>query len=87
MLIPALVLSAAIALFAQQPTIVHGQVTTDTANHGPGPVIDGLKQQKDAAWVGYSIPAINKFPSGRSSSHIDYLDRQSRSHGQRIRGE
>jgi hypothetical protein len=70
----ALVLSATAALFAQQPTVVHGQVTTEAANHGLGTVVDGLKQQKDAVWVGYSIPVINKFSSGWNSSHIDYLE-------------
>jgi HEAT repeat protein len=68
------ILSAATALFAQQPTVIHGQVTTEAANHGLGKVIDGSKQQKDAVWVGYSIPVINKFSSGWNSSHIDYLE-------------
>src|SRR3984893_2266906 len=70
----ALVLSATAVLFAQQPTVVHGQVTTEAANHGLGTVIDGLKKQKDVVWVGYSIPVINKFSSGWNSSHIDYLE-------------
>jgi hypothetical protein len=70
----ALVLSAATALSAQQPTVVHGQVTTEAANRGLGTVVDGLKQQKDAVWVGYSIPVINKFSSGWNSSRIDYLE-------------
>jgi HEAT repeat protein len=69
-----LVLSAATTLSAQQPTIVHGQVTTETANQGLGRVIDGLKQQKDAVWLGYSIPVINKFSSGWNSNRIDYLE-------------
>ncbi len=68
------ILSAATALFAQQPTVVHGQVTTEAANHGLKAVVDGLKQQKDTVWVGYSIPVINKFSSGWNSSHIDYLE-------------
>jgi HEAT repeat protein len=68
------ILSTATALFAQQPTVIHGQVTTEPANHGLKTVIDGLKQQKDAVWVGYSIPVINKFSSGWNSSHIDYLE-------------
>jgi hypothetical protein len=70
----ALVLSAATALLAQQPTIVHGQVTTEAATHGLGAVVEALKQQKDAVWVGYSIPVINKFSLGWNSSHIDYLE-------------
>jgi HEAT repeat protein len=68
------VLSTAPAMFAQQPTILHGQMTTQAATHGLGTVIDGLKQQKGAAWVGYSIPLANKFSSGWNSSRIDYLE-------------
>jgi HEAT repeat protein len=70
----ATILSSATALFAQQPTVVHGQVTTEVATHGLGTVIDGLKQQKDVVWVGYSIPVINKFSSGWNSNRIDYLE-------------
>jgi HEAT repeat protein len=69
-----LTLSAATASFAQQPTVLHGQVTAETANRGLGTVIDGLKQQKDAAWVGYSISVVNKFSSGWNSNRIDYLE-------------
>jgi hypothetical protein len=68
------ILSVSTALFAQQPTILHGQVTTEAANHGLGTLIDGLKKQKDAAWVGYSIPVINKFSLGWNSNRIDYLE-------------
>jgi len=73
-LIAILVLSVAANGFAQQPTVVHGQVTTEAANHGLGRAIDGLKQQKDAVWVGYSVPAISKFSSGWNSSRVDYLE-------------
>ncbi len=73
-LIATLVLSGAAPLFAQQPTIVHGQVTTEAANHGLGAVLDGLKKQKDVVWVGYSIPVVSKFSSGWNSNHIDYLE-------------
>jgi HEAT repeat protein len=69
-----LILSAATASFAQQPTVLHGQVTTETANRGLSTVIDGLKQQKDPVWVGYSIPVVNKFSSGWNSSRINYLE-------------
>ena len=72
--VTAFVLSVTATLFAQQPTVVHGQVTTEAANRGLGTVIDGLKQQKDAVWVGYSIPVINKFLLGWNSSRIDYLE-------------
>ena len=49
-------------------------MTTETVNHGLGTIIDSLKQQKDAVWVGYSIPVVSKFSSGWNSSRIDYLE-------------
>ena len=42
----ATVLSASPVMFAQQPTVVHGQVTTEAADHGLSAAIDGLKRQK-----------------------------------------
>ena len=70
----AFVLSVAALAFAQQPTVVHGQVTTEAVNHGLDKTIDGLKQQKDPVWVGYSIPAISKFSMGWNSNRVDYLE-------------
>jgi HEAT repeat protein len=67
-------LSVAPVLFSQQPIIVHGQVTTQTPDHGLDAVLDGLKRQKDAAWVGYSIPVVSKFSSGWASNRIEYLE-------------
>ncbi len=70
----AAVLSEVPTLFAQQPTVSHGQVTTEAADHGLGTVLDGLKRQKDAVWIGYSIPVTGKFSSGWNSNHIEYLE-------------
>jgi hypothetical protein len=67
-------MSWATALFAQQPTVVHGQVTTEAADHGLSAALDGLKRQNSAIWVGYSIPVISKFSSGWNSSRIAYLE-------------
>jgi HEAT repeats/PBS lyase HEAT-like repeat len=67
-------LSATSALFAQQPTVHNGQVTTETANQGLSAAIDGLKRQKDATWIGYSVPVISKFSTGWNSSRIEYLE-------------
>ena len=68
------ILSSATILFGQQPKVIHSQVTTEAAHEGLGKVIDGLKQQKEIVWVGYSIPVVNKFSSGWNSSHIEYLE-------------
>src|SRR5258708_20481670 len=67
-------MSWATALFAQQPTVVHGQVTTEAADHGLSAALDGLKRQNSPMWVGYSIPVISKFSSGWNSSRIAYLE-------------
>jgi HEAT repeats len=72
--VAAAILSSAPVLFSQQPTVTHGQVTTEAANRGLGTIIDSLKQQKDVVWVGYSIPVVNKFSSGWNSGHIAYLE-------------
>ena len=68
------VLSAATVLPAQQPTIIHGQATTEAADHGLNAVIDGLKRQNSVTWIGYSVPVVNKFSSGWNSSQIAYLE-------------
>src|SRR5947209_5861192 len=73
-LVATTVVLSAVTFYAQQPTVLHGQVTTEVANHGMGTVLDGLKQKKEIVWVGYSIPVINKFSSGWNSSRIDYLE-------------
>jgi hypothetical protein len=68
------VLSAATVLPAQQPTIIHGQATTEAADRGLNAAIDGSKRQNSATWIGYSVPVVNKFSSGWNSSHIAYLE-------------
>ncbi len=68
------VLASATLMFAQQPTITHGQVTTETSDLGLGATLEKQKQQKDAVWVGYSVPAISKFSSGWNSDRVDYLE-------------
>jgi hypothetical protein len=70
----ATVLAAVTASFAQQPTINHGQVTTEAADHGLSAAIDNQKRQKDATWLGYSIPAISRFSSGWNSDRVAYLE-------------
>ena len=67
-------LSMATALFAQQPTVVHSQLTTETVDRDLQTALNNLKQQKSAAWVGYSISVNNKFSSGWNSSHVEYLE-------------
>jgi HEAT repeat protein len=72
--VTATVLFAATVLSAQQPTVVHGQVTPEAADHGLAAALDGLKRQNSAMWVGYSIPVVSKFSSSWNSSRIAYLE-------------
>jgi HEAT repeat protein len=68
------VLAAVTTLFAQQPTVSHGQVATEAADHGLSAAIENQKRQKDAVWLGYSIPAISRFSSGWDLGQIAYLE-------------
>src|SRR6202041_478091 len=72
--VAAAVLSPTIAAFAQQPTVLHGQATTETVDHGLNATLDRVKHQNTALWAGYSVPAISKFSSGWNSDHIEYLE-------------
>jgi HEAT repeat protein len=62
-------LSAITALMAQQPEILHAQWKTQTVA-----VLDGLKSQKSATWVGYSIAVKERVSSGPRSNHVEYLE-------------
>lgn len=68
----ATVLSMAHVLPAQQPTILHGQVTTD--NHGLAPALDTAKKATGITWIGYSVPVVSKFSNGWRSNDVEYLE-------------
>lgn len=70
--IAAVVLSTATASFSQQPTILHGQITTD--GQGLGPALDGAKKATGITWIGYSVPVVAKFSNGWNWDHIEYLE-------------
>ncbi|WP_158944736.1 HEAT repeat domain-containing protein [Granulicella sp. S190] len=67
-------ISAATVLMAQQPAILHAQLKTQTADHGLNAVLDGLKAQRGATWVGYSIPVKERVSSDWASNHVEYLE-------------
>jgi HEAT repeats/PBS lyase HEAT-like repeat len=67
-------ISAVTVLMAQQPEIFHAQSKTRTVDHGLSAVLDGLKAQKQATWVGYSIVVKEKFSLGAHSNHIEYFE-------------
>ena len=55
-LVLAAAISATSVLPAQQPEVLHGQITTQAAAHGLTPYLDSLKHENAPLWVGYSIP-------------------------------
>lgn len=66
-------LTVAPSVLAQQPEVLHSQLTTQPSG-SLGKTIDTLKQQNAPLWIGYSIPVINKFSSGWSNDSVTYLE-------------
>ncbi len=59
---------------AQQPEIVHAQLTTSGVDHGLASELETLKASGSPVWVGYSIPVMDKFQSGWHSGDVTYLE-------------
>ncbi len=72
----AFAMSVAVAstLPAQQPQIIHAQLTTQSASRGLGAEIDNLKRSDVTAWLGYSIPVAEHLHNGWNSDQIAYLE-------------
>jgi len=70
--IAVIALSTTNTLLSQQPTILHGQVTTD--DHGLAPALDTAKKAPGITWVGYSVPVVSKFSNGWRSNDVEYLE-------------
>lgn len=68
------ILAASTATLAQQPEVTHTQLTTQSADHGLGAALDGLKRQNTPLWAGYTIPVVDKFSSGWRTNHVAYLE-------------
>ncbi|HEU5340912.1 HEAT repeat domain-containing protein [Edaphobacter sp.] len=66
-------LAVAPCMLAQQPEVLHAQLTTQPAG-SLGKTIDTLKQQNAPLWIGYSIPVIGTFSSGWNNDPIAYLE-------------
>jgi HEAT repeat protein len=75
------VLAASTATLAQQPEVIHAQLTTQAADHGLGAALDGLKRQNTPLWAGYTIPVADKFSSGWRTTHVVYLEGEHESNG------
>jgi len=72
MVVMAVVLSGT-AVSAQQPQIVHAELTSRPASKGLVGELEALKSTKATAWVGYSIPATRGF-SARDNDGMTYLE-------------
>ena len=59
---------------AQQPTVVHAQLTAEAAPNGPRPVLGRLERSGQTAWLAYSIPTNDKVYLGNHSQTISYLE-------------
>lgn len=77
-LVPTLILGALFTTAsvspAQQPEILHAQLTTEIPAHGLGPELESLKRSGSPVWLGYTIPVVEKFHSGWSSDRVAYLE-------------
>jgi HEAT repeat protein len=75
-------LSAEPMMSAQQPKIVHAQLTIQFGDQGLNPVLHSQRRQSAPQWIGYSIPILNRISSGWSKNEPIYLegDRDSSRH-------
>jgi hypothetical protein len=64
----------AAASFAQQPGILHAQLTTRSAATGLAPELRKIEGGSGPAWVGYSIPVEGSFQSGWNADQVVYLE-------------
>jgi HEAT repeat protein len=82
--VTAAIISVAPAMQAQQPKIVHAQLTTEAGSQGLNAVLRGLKRQTNPQWIGYSVPVINNFSSGWNERRVTYLEGKGDSNGNSV---
>lgn len=61
-------------LEAQQPTVLHAEVSTVSAEHALAAQIDRLKREAAPVWVGYAIDVKPGFHEGGNKSRIALLE-------------
>lgn len=66
--------AAGVSLRAQQPAIVHAELTTKTAEHGLRAELQAAERTAAPVWVGYMIPAAERISSGWGSDRTSYLE-------------
>lgn len=65
--------AAASAVPAQQPEVLHAQLSSQTAGNLAS-TIDSLERQAGPLWVGYAVPTTQKFSSGWNNDQTAYLE-------------
>ncbi len=68
-------------LSAQQPTIVHAQLETQSAGHGLVAELQTLERSAGPLWIGYSVPTIAPFQGYGQGTQTAYLEREESYHG------
>lgn len=66
-------LAAAPAIRAQQPEVIHAQVSTQPAG-ALASTIDSLEHQASPLWVGYAVPVTHKFSTGWGNDQVAFLE-------------
>ena len=79
-------LAAAPAMHAQQPEVLHAQLTTQPAGNLDS-TIASLKQQAGPLWVGYAVPTTQKFSAGWGNDQTTYLEGEHNSGARVAEGE
>ncbi len=82
--VAAAIISVAPAVPAQQPKIVHAQLTTESGSQGLNSVLHGVKHQTNPQWIGYAVPVINNFSSGWNENRVTYLEGNGDSNGNSV---
>lgn len=65
---------------AQQPTVVHAQLTTEPAPDGPRSALDRLERSGQTVWLAYSVLTNARISIGSRTPDIAYLENDA-SHG------
>ncbi|GGA68764.1 hypothetical protein GCM10011507_20290 [Edaphobacter acidisoli] len=66
-------LAVAPAIHAQQPEVLHAQVSTQSAGNLAS-TIDSLEHQTGPLWIGYAVPTTQKFSAGWGNDQVAYLE-------------
>jgi HEAT repeat protein len=84
--VAAVMISVAPVMQAQQPKIVHAQLTTEAGSQGLNALLHGLKHQTNPQWIGYAVPVMNNFSSGWNERRVTYLEGNGDSNGNSVDG-